>query len=88
MGHALLLEPWESKNTLGGKCFRGILFPERDDVIVKLWDGYKSQKDGRDQEVEIYLALRSVWGEQTARLICSANVDFCYGIILSNVEVY
>ena len=29
-GHSLLLEPWKSPNNLGGKCFRGTLFPNRD----------------------------------------------------------
>lgn len=87
LGHALLLEPWEAANRCGGKSFRGILMPKHEPVIVKLWDGYKNQSDMRDQEVQIYMILQGLWNKQTANLICSANIDFCFGIILNEIKV-
>lgn len=85
LDHCILLEPWKLENCCGGKSFRGTLMNER--VIVKLWDGYKFQPDMRDREVEIYMKLQKLWGKYTPSLICSANIDFCYGIIITEVKV-
>jgi hypothetical protein len=87
LGHSLLLEPWKSESCCGGKSFRGILMPNHESVVVKLWDGYKSPPDMRDREVEIYMKLRDLWGKYTAQLICSADIDFCFGIILDEIKV-
>lgn len=103
LGHSILIEPWKSENCLGGKSFRGTLMPNDRDtsmpnnrdtsmpnderVIVKLWDGYKFQPDMRDREVEIYMKLQTLWGKYTPSLICSADIDFCYGLIMTEVKV-
>ena len=87
-GHGILLEPWLSANQCGGKSFRGLLTPASKPVIVKLWDGYKGSSDFRDQEVQIYMVLQELWGKQTPLLVCSANIDFCYGIILDEIYVF
>jgi hypothetical protein len=86
LGHSILLEPWKPENCCGGKVFHGILMPNNERVIVKLWDGYKFQSDKRDREVEIYMKLRTLWGKYTPQLICSTNIGFCYGIIMSEVK--
>ena len=87
LGHGLVLEPWKSTNRCGGKSFRSLLMPNSQPVIVKLWDGYKSQSDPRDQEVSIYMVLQELWGTHIPRLICSTNVDFCFGLVLEEIEV-
>jgi hypothetical protein len=87
LGHSILLEPWKPENSCGGKTFHGILMPNNEHVIVKLWDGYKFQSDKRDREVEIYMKLQTLWGKYTPQLICSTNIDFCYGIIMTEVKV-
>lgn len=83
----ILLEPWKYENCCGGKSFRGTLMPERQPVIAKLWDGYKFASDIRDNEVQIYMTIQSLWGKVTPQLICSADVDFCVGIILEEIKV-
>jgi hypothetical protein len=87
LGHSILIESWKSENCLGGKSFRGILMPNDERVIVKLWDGYKFQPDMRDREVEIYMKLQTLWGKYTPSLICSADIDFCYSLIMTEVKV-
>jgi hypothetical protein len=87
LGHSILLEPWKPENSCGGKTFRGTLIPNNERIIVKLWDGYKFQPDKRDCEVEIYMKLQKLWGKYTPQLICSTNIDFCYGIIMTEVKV-
>jgi hypothetical protein len=85
-GDQILLEPWLAKNRYGQKSFRAILLPDLV-VVTKLWDGYRSWGEERDGEVEIYMHLQELWGKQIPRLICSADIDFCYGIILEEVQV-
>jgi hypothetical protein len=86
-GDRILLEPWLTENRYGQKSFRAILLPDLV-VVAKLWDGYRSLGEERDGEVEIYMHLQELWGELIPRFICSADVDFCYGIILEQVRVH
>jgi hypothetical protein len=86
-GHRILLEPWIPANHCGQKSFRGVLMPQTISVIVKLWDGYKSSNKERDREVQIYMHLENLWGKEIPQLICSADIDFCQGIILEDVKV-
>jgi hypothetical protein len=86
-GQGILLEPWKSKNRLGHKTFLAVLMPHDISVVVKLWDGYKSSAADRDNEVEIYMHLRGLWGKEIPQLICSADIDFCLGIILEDIQV-
>jgi serine/threonine protein kinase len=85
--HGIILEPWKRENCCGGKSFRGRLMPDDITVILKLWDGYTYASEDRDKEAQIYMHLQSLWGKEIPRLICSADVDFCYGIILEDVQV-
>jgi hypothetical protein len=87
-GHKLILEPWKVGNHYGQKSFRGLLIPQNITVVVKLWDGYKTSCKRRDQEVQIYMHLQSLWEKVIPQLICSAEIDFCYGIVLEHLEVY
>jgi hypothetical protein len=86
-GHRILLEPWKSGNHFGQKSFRAHLVPQNITVVVKLWDRYKMSCKKRDQEVLIYMHLQSLWGHNIPRLICSADIDFCYAIILQQIMV-
>ena len=74
-------------NHCGQKAFCGVLMPQNIAIIAKLWDGYKSSNEERDKEVQIYMHLQSLWGKVTPQLICSADIDFCRGIILEDVKV-
>ena len=85
--HEILLEPWKRENSCGGKCFRATLFPSQKPVVVKLWDSYHVLSTDRDTETEIYMALQSLWGTVIPRLILSANIDFCWGIVLEEIKV-
>jgi hypothetical protein len=85
-GDQIILEPWLANNQYGQKSFHAIFLPDLM-VVVKLWDGYKSSGEGRDGEAEIYMHLQELWGKQIPQFICSADVDFCYGIILEEVQV-
>ena len=85
-GHHILLEPWNENNHIGQKSFRARLVPENLAVVVKLWDGCKSSGKERDLEVEIYMRLQSLWRVHIPQLICSADIDFCYSIILEDVK--
>ena len=83
----VLLEPWKLEHCCGGKSFRGVLKPENVEVIVKVWDKYKLSSRNRDEEADIYMHLQSLWRKEIPQLICSADIDFCYGIILEDVKV-
>ena len=85
--HGVVLEPWVQENCCGGKCFRGLLMPDGITVIFKLWDGYKSDGGERDKEVQIYMLLQHLWGNQIPQFICSADICFCYGMVLEDVKV-
>ena len=82
----LVIEPWIQSNCLGGKTFRGLFLPDKD-VVVKLWDSYTHNATDRDNEVEAYMKLQALWGLLIPRFLCSAEFDFCWGIVLEHVEV-
>lgn len=82
----LVVEPWISSNCLGGKTFRGQLLPDKS-VVAKLWDSYTHNESERDNEVEAYMRLQRLWGVTIPKLVCSADFDFCWGIVLELVEV-
>jgi hypothetical protein len=86
-GDQILLEPWLAENRYGQKSFRAIFLPDHV-VVVKLWDGYKWSAEERDGEANIYMHLQGLWGEQIPRFICLADLDFCYGIVLEEVQVH
>jgi hypothetical protein len=86
-GHEILLEPWKVERYCGQKSFRALLLPENNPVIVKLWDKYKCSNDDRNKEVQIYMRVQNLWGRETPQLICSADIDFCWGIILEDIQV-
>jgi hypothetical protein len=85
--YEILLEPWKRENACGGKCFHATLFPSKTPVIVKLWDSYQVPSTDRDAETEIYMTLQSLWGTVIPRLILSADVDYCWGIVLEEIKV-
>lgn len=82
----LVVEPWISENCLGGKTFRGRLLPDKN-VVAKLWDSYTHSASDRDNEVEAYMKLQTLWGVAIPQFLCSGDFDFCWGIVLENVEV-
>jgi hypothetical protein len=57
------------------------------DVVAKLWDSYTQQSSDRDNEVEAYMKLQTLWGVTIPRFVCCANFDFCWGIVVERVEV-
>lgn len=87
LGHRILLKPWEPENRYGQKSFRAVLSPGNSPVVVKLWDSYKSLEDARTAEVQIYMHLQRLWGIHIPMFICSADIDFCYGIVVEEIQV-
>jgi len=85
--HEILLEPWKDHNWLGNKTILATWFPGNLVVVAKVWDSYKESSERRDHEMMIYMRLQSLWGKFVPRLICSADIDFCYSIILEEVKV-
>jgi hypothetical protein len=86
-GHEILLEPWKPEKYCGQKSFRALLMPESIPVVVKLWDKNKCSNEDRNKETQTYMRLQSLWGNKIPQLICSADVDFCWGIILEDIKV-
>ena len=69
------------------KSFRALFVPDNLEVVVKLWDGYKSSGKKRNHKVEIYMHLQDLWRVRIPQLTCSADIDFCYGVILEDISV-
>jgi hypothetical protein len=82
----LVVEPWVRSNCLGARTFKGRLLPNRN-VVAKLWDSYTHNATDRDNEVEAYMKLQSLWGTIIPRFVCTADFDFCFGIVLEHIEV-
>lgn len=82
----LVVEPWIQSNCLGSRTFKGRLLPNRD-VVAKLWDSYTHNATDRDSEVEAYMRLQSLWGIVIPQFVCTADFDFCFGIVLEHIEV-
>lgn len=85
--HTIILEPWKAGNCLGHNTFRASWFPGNLSVVAKVWDSYKHSSERRDHEVTMYMRLQKLWGRQIPQFVCSADLDFCYGIILEEVKV-
>lgn len=85
--HRILLEPWKGHNCLGNSTFIANWFPGNLVVVAKVWDSYKESSQRRDHEFMIYTRLRSLWGKLVPQVICVADIDFCYGIILEEIKV-
>jgi hypothetical protein len=81
------LEPWIKENHLGHKTWLARLGPEKTQVVLKVWDSYKEDSTPRDNEVDIYLRLNSLWGKCIPNLIGAGPVDFLHCIALQYVEV-
>ena len=81
------LEPWNKENQLGHKTWLAKLGPDERKVVLKVWDSYKEETTARDNEVDIYLRLHSLWGECIPNLIGAGSVDFLLCIALQYVEV-
>src|SRR2546423_10537011 len=82
----LVVEPWIRSNCLGSRTFKGRLLPNGD-VVAKLWDSYTQNATDRDNEVEAYMKLQSLWGSVIPRFMCTADFDFCFGIVVEHIEV-
>ena len=70
----------------GWKGYRGVL-GTGEKVFVKLWDSWKCSADEMKKEVEVYSALRLVWGKIIPRMITYGGWGFCHTIVLEFIEV-
>jgi hypothetical protein len=83
----LLFEAWKRENQLGNKCWIARLLPEQTRIVIKLWDGWKVDTTDRDNEVNCYLHLRSLWGKCVPNLLACTHVDFCHALIVEYLDV-
>jgi hypothetical protein len=83
----IVFEPWIAGNKLGQKAFLVRLFPANTTVIAKVWDAWKNPSADRDNEVDVYLKLQSLWGKQVPKLVGSGNIDFLWALLIERIEV-
>ena len=84
---SLLFEPWKRENQLGHKNWIAQLLPEQTKLVVKLWDDWKVDTTDRDNEVNIYLHLQSLWGKYMPNLLGCTHIDFCHALIVEYLDV-
>jgi hypothetical protein len=85
----LQFEPWNKENFLGPKNWiaRALLPDKTEQVILKLWDGWKSDADARDHEALIYLHLRPLWGKCIPSLRVKTPFEYFHALIIEYVKV-
>lgn len=81
----VIFEPWISSNNLGAKAFIFTLVSD-ERVAGKVWDGYKNTRADRDNEVEAYFRLQTLWGKQIPKFIACGMIDFMWTILLEFIE--
>lgn len=83
----LLFEPWKKNNQLGNKSWIARILPEKTEIVLKLWDGWKVDTTDRDNEITTYLHLQSLWGKYIPRLLAGTHIDFCHALIIEYLDV-
>ncbi len=87
-GFKLDFKPWEVKNYLGGQVwYANLLVPDECAVVVKCWDAYTQGAGNRDNEVDNYMRIQSLWGICVPRLFGKGEIDFCHAMILERIDV-
>jgi hypothetical protein len=85
---SIIFEPWEKKNQLGPKTWLAKFGRKEAQVVLKAWDAYKQEIGHRDNEVALYLRLRSLWGECIPALIASGPIDFLNCLVVEYIHVF
>ena len=55
--------------------------------MVKAWDGWGVDTTDRDNEVNVYLHLQSLWGKYIPNLLACTHIDFCHVLIVKYIDV-
>jgi hypothetical protein len=83
----LQFEPWVKGNYLGPKNWVAKVVSNGRKVVLKLWDAWKFDASARDQEVSVYLRLKSLWGRTIPSLYVSTPIHFFHALILQYIDV-
>jgi len=82
---SLLFEPWKSENNLGIKTWIATVLPQKDLVVLKLWDGWNFDTEDRDREASAYIQLRPLWGTCVPALRVKTALDYFHALILQYI---
>jgi hypothetical protein len=83
----LQFEPWIKENYLGPKTWIAKVISNESKVVLKLWDAWKFDASSRDQELSIYLRLKSLWGKRVPSLYVSTPIHFFHTLIFQYLDV-
>jgi hypothetical protein len=84
----LIFESWNRNKSLGEKTWLcKLLFPRNEDIVIKIWDSFKSDASARDREVEVYMKLQTLWGKVIPTFIASCPILIFHGLILEYIDV-
>jgi hypothetical protein len=84
----LVFESWNRDKNLGPKTWLcKLLVPWNEDIVIKIWDSFRSTATARDHEVEVYMKLQSLWGKVIPTFIASCPISLFHGLIIEYIQV-
>jgi hypothetical protein len=84
---SLLFQKWIKSNQLGNKAYLATFMPEERVVVGKFWDAWRTTTESRDNEVQIYMKLQSLWGTTVPAFLGCAEYEWRIALFIERIEV-